>query len=216
MIEIKKNNEPRTLLTYRLQPNASYSEMPKEVKEVVLHSLMEEQGCLCAYCMRRIPQKKKNPGVTIEHWNAQSDSNREMGLDYHNMFAVCSGNRGCGDKKYLTCDARRGKDPLIVNPLKPETLRTIRYKENGVIFSEDSTINQDLNEHLNLNCSALLLPECRAEALKELQKKVYQDNMGKTASKEYFQNLLSRLLQSNSPKKPYVGILISWLEAKID
>lgn len=189
--------------------------MPREVKKAVLHSLIEEQGYLCAYCMRRIPEKKKKPGVTIEHWNAQSENSNEMGLNYHNMLAVCSGNRGSGDKKHLTCDASRGNTPIIVNPLKPETLRSIRYKENGIIFSDDSVINKDLNDHLNLNCNALLLPDCRAAALSELQKKVYDDNPGKTASKEYFQNLLNNLLKSSSKKTPYVGILISWLEAKL-
>lgn len=156
MIEIRKKQEPRALLTYRLQPDASYPDMPKEVKDEILKSLQEEQGHLCAYCMRRIPQKKKEPGVSIEHWNPQSKNNRVGGLDYHNMLAVCSGNRGCGDEASLTCDARKGNKSLTVNPLNPETLKTIRYKGNGVIFSDDSAINDDLNERLNLNCRKIL------------------------------------------------------------
>lgn len=215
MIEIKKKGEPRALLTYRLQPCACYEDMPGEIKAEVLKSLMEEQGHLCAYCMRRIPEKKKVPGVTIEHWEPQSKSDAAKGLDYRNMFAVCSGNRGCGDGKYLTCDAKRGALPLTVSPLKPDTLRTIRYKENGVIFSTDSDIDKELNEYLNLNCDMLQLPACRANALTELQKKVDKDNPGRTATKAYYQGLLEKLVEPSSDKIPFVGILINWLEKKI-
>lgn len=215
MIEIKKKAEPRSLLTYRLQPFASYAAMPGDVKEEVLESLMEEQGYLCAYCMRRIPQKKKNPSVTIEHWDSQSEHDSARGLNYHNMLAVCSGNRGSGAKENLTCDARRGNDVLTVNPLRPETLRTITYNEKGEISSTDDSIKEDLKERLNLNCKALQLPECRAAALRELQEKINADNPGKKATKAYFQNLLNSLMESDTCKKPYVGILINWLESKV-
>ena len=52
MIEIKKGREPDKLLQYRLQENASYEQMDKDVKEDLLEKLLEEQGHICAYCMR--------------------------------------------------------------------------------------------------------------------------------------------------------------------
>ena len=67
MIEIKKSKEPKELLEYRLMDYSSYKDMPSTIKTVVLESLMEEQGHLCAYCMRRIPVKKGYPKATIEH-----------------------------------------------------------------------------------------------------------------------------------------------------
>ena len=48
MIEIKKSKEPKELLTYRLQEYSSYGDMPHDIKEIVISSLMEEQGHLCA------------------------------------------------------------------------------------------------------------------------------------------------------------------------
>ena len=36
-------------------------------------------------------------------------------------LASC-GNRVCGDKKNMTCDAKRGNAVLTVNPRKPETV----------------------------------------------------------------------------------------------
>ena len=72
MIEIKKSKEPKELLTYRLQEYSSYGDMPHDIKEIVISSLMEEQGHLCAYCMRRIPFKDGHPKVTIEHLQPQN------------------------------------------------------------------------------------------------------------------------------------------------
>ena len=99
MIEIKKGKEPPALIAYRKTQYATYDDMPKPVHDAVLRSLMQEQGYLCAYCMRRIPQKGKTPPATIEHWDPQSKTCIAKALDYRNMLAVGNVNRGCGDKE---------------------------------------------------------------------------------------------------------------------
>lgn len=66
------------------------------------------------------------------------------------MFAVCSGNRGCGCEEKLTCDARKGNDAIKVNPCDESTLRGITYKSNGIIQFSDPVIDEDLNQRLNL------------------------------------------------------------------
>lgn len=104
MIEIKKGKEPPELLAYRKKKYAAYDNMPREVHEAVLESLMKEQGYLCAYCMCKIPQTGKMPSATIEHWEPQSKTSEDKALDYRNMLAVCNGNRGCGKKEYMTCE----------------------------------------------------------------------------------------------------------------
>ena len=153
MIEIKKGREPKELVEYRQLPDASYENMDSHLKNIVLDHLLHEQGHLCAYCMRRIPEKRKLPigvqGATIEHWfprNPDSGEDYGQGLDYRNMLAVCSGNRGCGDERNLTCDAKRGNDKLTVNPCNSETLHSITYSHNGKIKSTDTRIDEDLNE----------------------------------------------------------------------
>ena len=221
MIEIKKVREPQELIAHRKKPFTTYANMSKEVHEAVLNSLVEEQGYICAYCMRRIvPQKeqeenKKNRKhlVTIEHIDPQSKTDAVKALDYRNMLAVCDGNRGCGSKKNMICDARRENDALYVNPLKPETLKSIRYKSDGTIFSDIEVVNKDLNERLNLNCQALGLPDMRLAALREMQKQIEKKHP--TGS---IKTICSRYLeyyQQQTRKTPYVGILISWLEKKI-
>ena len=58
------------LIAYKQLPNATYEEMSSELKKIILDSLLKEQGHLCAYCMRRIPETRKLPpgvsGATIE------------------------------------------------------------------------------------------------------------------------------------------------------
>lgn len=213
MIEIKKKKAPRELIEYRRTENAAYGNMPTELKQNVLESLMKEQGYLCAYCMSKIPQEKKSPPVTIEHWEAQSNTSADKALDYRNMLAVCNGNRGCGDKKNTTCDTHRGNTPLIINPLKPSTLRCIQYKSNGIIFSEDSDIDNDLNKTLNLNCSQSGLVENRQKALQTMLTKI----KNKTGTSDFIRYCEKELenFQSQTQKTPYVGILIWWLKKRI-
>lgn len=210
MVEIKKGKEPPVLIAYRKTPYATYDGMPKDIHDAVLESLMKEQGYLCAYCMCRIPQNEKSPSATIEHWDPQSKTSIDKALDYRNMFAVCNGNRGCGAKKYMTCDARRGDDSLTVNPLNPLTISKIEYKSNGIVFSTDPDINNDLNDTLNLNCVAVGLVENRRQALQTmlngLKKKHPNGDIHLTCIR------LLEMYQSKPQKTPYSGIIIQWLQ----
>ena len=68
MIPIKKNASPAILLEKQrialerhLNSNDAYKLLNHEDKMVILKSLMEEQGHLCAYCMRRIPDERELP-----------------------------------------------------------------------------------------------------------------------------------------------------------
>lgn len=220
MIHIQKGNEPKELLQYRLNRSngePTYENMPSEVHQAVLNNLMQEQGFLCAYCMCRIPQDvaKHNPPVSIEHIDPQSKTDEAKALDYGNMLAVCSGNRNpenrgllnLGEKR-LTCDAHRHNRPLTVNPLDSRTLAGISYKSDGTIFSKDSAVNTDLNETLNLNCTAILLPDSRKAARNSLLNEVRKHN----ADIQMFIRRTLDYLKTASHKPPYAGVLVDWLE----
>lgn len=218
MIEIKKGREPDKLLHYRQQDDASYEQMDKEVKEELLEKLLEEQGHICAYCMRRIPEKRALPNgvplVTIEHWYPRNPESKEdigQGLNYRNMFAVCSGNRGCGNKEGMTCDARRGNEPIKVNPCNADTLRGITYTSSGRIQSSDSEIDEDINERLNLNSESISLPENRKQVLQALIDDA-RKNHGTGDISGYCRRKLEQIRDAGDPKIPYVGIMIWWLE----
>lgn len=199
------------------------------LKRQVREALMEEQGHLCAYCMRRIPDSRildsdvDLSNVYIEHWKARSAeqiSGKNLGLDYKNLLAVCSGNekaperQGKHKKRFITCDKKRDHAPLTVNPTDPVTLRTIYYKSNGEIHAEDPVIENDLVVRLNLNCNseAVTLPNSRKAVLDAIQEAVV------TQGGDLRQNCLEQLAlweSETDPKTPYIGIVIWWLKEQL-
>ncbi len=223
MIKIEKGREPKELVEYRRKSGASYEGIDRSVKEKVLESLMKEQGHLCAYCMRRIPEKRRLPdGVspaTIEHWFPQNPEDKEdhgQGLDYRNMLAVCAGNRGCKTEKNLTCDARRKNSAIKVNPCNPDTLKGIFYEATGRIRSVDPAIDEDLDKRLNLNCEAISLPEIRKKVLEELLFDIRKKHPNAGSDiRSYCKRRLKKFSEQKEYKEPYVGILIAWLEKHV-
>ena len=221
MIGIKKGREPDKLLRYRQQESASYEQMDRDVKDELLERLLHEQGHICAYCMKRIPESRKLPNgvapVTIEHWFPRNPDDKEdvgQGLNYRNMFAVCSGNRGCGCKERMTCDAHRGNQPIKVNPCDADTLRGITYTSSGKIQSSDPVVDKDINKRLNLNSDSSSLPENRKQVLQALIDDVRKKH-GTGDISLYCRRKLEQIRDMEDPKMPYVGILIWWLEKHI-
>uniref|UniRef100_UPI003FF03370 retron system putative HNH endonuclease n=1 Tax=Lachnospira eligens TaxID=39485 RepID=UPI003FF03370 len=218
MIHIKKSREPGELIQYRKQSGATYENMSSDLKQKITESLLKEQGHLCAYCMRKIPENRKLPTgvkpVTIEHWyprNPQSNEDIGQGLNYKNMLAVCSGNRGCGNERNMTCDAHRKNKKIKVNPCEPETLLTIKYDAQGRIYSTDKDIDDDINNKLNLNCGALSLPENRKMALNALIMMIHQKYPDGDIS-QYCDMLIKKFEETTDYKTPFVGILLFWLK----
>lgn len=229
MIKINKSESPRELSELRekaLQEGKSVKEafesLRNPLKSNVTELLMKDQGHLCAYCMRRIPDSRPTtndvPKVSIEHLypqNPKAHDGIEGVLDFNNMLAVCSGNQGdrqSKGKSRLTCDAKRGNRPLKISPLDSSTLETIYYTSTGRIASADEEINRDIDQILNLNChvDAVRLPESRKEVLDAIQESVASMNHGEILT--YSKQILSEFESETDPKTPYVGIIIWWLK----
>jgi len=244
MIAIVKQEPPEVLIERqkqakekKLNSHDSYALLSGVDKKIILKRLLEEQGGLCAYCMRklpdeRVPEKDRNDvqPVTIEHIfprNPQGGEERGQGLDYANMVAVCSGNvrkrqkatnehpqKQRNTKGQLTCGAKKKESLLrIVNPCKPASLTTIKYKHNGTIYSENPDVNYDLNITLGLNCSTCVepLPEARKKVRVEIEKEV-QDLCSDETNFETCCSLLEFYKRQTNPKTPYVGVIIWFLE----
>lgn len=234
MIEIKKGTPPAILLEKQeiakaknLNPRKSYELLNHAEKQTVLQALMKEQGHLCAYCMRRIPDERELPPdidqVTIEHWLPRSYENNadyNQGLDYHNLFAVCSGNRGKRHTRKirdLTCDAKRSSthNQLTLNPCDPISLSKIKYKADGKMISDDENILDDIEVKLNLNCisDAVQLPQARKNVLDTFISQLPNDQeqilLSCKAALELFE-------AESDPKTPYIGILLWWLRDYIN
>lgn len=172
---------------YRLQnlkrENGIYEDVKNNVsrndfiRDEVLTSLLEEQGYLCAYCMKEITLKNSS----IEHIIGQNyikndvEIGKENQINYDNFLAVCDG-KSCKDN--LHCDKNRANyqknRPLFVTPLENRIMQNIKFSEKGMIYykefleieeieklknhnelDEDSNIKYDLQEVLNLNCENL-------------------------------------------------------------
>ena len=220
MIRIKKGREPGKLLWYRQQDGASYEQMDKEVREELIDQLLREQGHLCAYCMRRIDSPSV---VRIEHCRPRHPKDeivhdKKATLDFKWMLGVCYGNSLVKGVKTedTTCDAHRKNTELTINPFDEVSVRKIKYKADGSIYSEDEEINKDVTDTLNLNCPALSLPLTRKKVLSEAQKRIVQKCAGK--SQDAYVHELERTYTSLVQERnltPYCGIIISWLEGKL-
>ena len=155
MREIVKSREPRELEEYRRKSDAVY-DGPQftEVKEAIRDQLLNEQGYLCAYCMRRISSGYGQ--MKVEHWHCQDNYKFEQ-LDYKNMLGVCSGNEG-SPLENQTCDTRKGNVELKYNPANcSHRIESQIYflLDTGMIESSDGEFNAQLNNVLNLNHTRL-------------------------------------------------------------
>lgn len=115
-----------------------------------------------------------------------------------------------------TCDAHRGNTELTVNPFDELSVRKIKYKTDGRIYSDDADINKDVTETLNLNCEAVSLPETRKRVLMEEKSRIMRKCKGK--SQDAFIRELERTYEGLVQKRnltPYCGIIISWIESKL-
>jgi uncharacterized protein (TIGR02646 family) len=207
MKQITKNAEPRSLIQYRAN-RGTFDDMPSDIKDNLRSSLLDEQGHICCYCMKRIPQKlnskeieKNYPSCKIEHVKCQS-KNHDQELAYKNILLACNGNHG-SPKKMQTCDTYKGENDLSFNPansaINIESL--IKYAANGDIYSDDETINTELSEILNLNTKDLR--DIRAILYKDIQDKIIREGKqrsGKEIQKHFYESEKERLLLRNDDK----------------
>jgi len=209
MIYIRKGTEPRSLTEYRNQPGATYEGYRE--KDALRDALLEEQGYICAYCMRRISKEK----MKIEHWKAQNapdGTGAAHALEYRNMLGVCLGNQS-SSHDMQTCDTYRGNAELFVDPRKESHTQQIAYRGDGTIYSEDSRIDFDLNQRLNLNCEGALLKQGRKEKIQKLQEYLKRQRDHGQWSIELL-NKAKRHFESRQDGKyqPYIGAILFWIE----
>lgn len=212
MIAIKKQSEPAALLAYRKQPDSCYDGAHfTSVKDAVRSSLLEEQGYLCAYCMVSLEDDRQK--VKIEHWQSQSDY-PERQLDYKNMLVVCKGNEGCGIASQH-CDTRKGNQKLSINPAEPShsVEEKIKHLGNGRLTVDEPTLDDELNQVLNLNYHRL--QENRKEVIRAVQQ-VLSKGRGTVTTVQ-----LKKLLQAwqttdvNGKKKSFCGTATYYLNKKL-
>ena len=221
MIVVQKGKEPNSLLAFRKQhPDADYEDMPTNVLKDVRSQMWEEQGHLCAYCMKKIEDPRD---VRVEHCKPRHPQDeikhdKKATLEFKWMLGVCYGNsieKGVKPED-TTCDAHKGNAELTINPFDELSVRKIKYKADGSIYSDDADINEDVTEILNLNCEAVSLPETRKNVLNVLKNVIVEKCKGKShdAYIRELERIYDRLVYQRN-LTPYCGIIISWLEEKL-
>jgi len=208
MKSIRKQREPLSLVSHRLTQHATYANLDKtEVRD----SLLQEQGYICCYCMRRIPEKSSNPGCKIEHYLCQEE-NGDKELQYSNMLLACTGQEGL-PYRLQTCDSHKGNLILTCNPTARGNIELlIKYKSNGEIYSNDANIDNDLNKVLNLNVKTL--KDNRRVMYEEIQGRIRGEGKrlgNKALKKSFLESEKEKLL--SIPKGKYreycmVGVYI--------
>lgn len=217
MLPIKKGAPPQALTdaVHRIKSmpdtTLSWQQLDSGERAGVCGALIQEQGGLCAYCMRRIAVNNAH----VEHIKPQSAGfghNDPDSVDYANLLAVCDGFEG--SQADLTCDRARGDRPLTINPTIPGTLEGIRYKRDGAIYSDDSTIDCDLKETLNLNQRLLL--RNRSEALRSAYERlrVMGAKRGRASVAAFCKKYVEEHRMSAAARVPYDGIVVYFFERR--
>lgn len=123
-----------------------------EVKQKLKKSLLEEQGHICCYCMKRITAEESH----IEHFVPRTLSwkypAKDIQLGYENLFASCMGENADGSH----CGHHKDKyysDSLLC-PTETDMEKHFTYSANGAITGTDEQ-GKETVDVLNLDCYVL-------------------------------------------------------------
>jgi len=224
MKQIIKLAEPNSLTQHRAKAHSSYSNLPISVKEELRDNLLIEQGYLCCYCMKRIPEKNNLGGcihsdMKIEHYKCQDDFKNSQ-LTYENLLGACMGNEG-RSKHLQTCDTKKGNLSLKINPISsfPNCETLFKYNSDGEISSinGDVEINKQINDVLNLNMQTL--KDNRKQIYLEVQKRVESEskkhNTKQLRIKYFSQERDKWLMKINGKYKEFCMVAVYYLTKKI-
>jgi uncharacterized protein (TIGR02646 family) len=230
MKHIKKQKEPQTLTDKRNTDGSIYDSPQKDWQD----ALLEEQGHICAYCMRRISLDRKNgkPCIEIEHYRSRK-LHPELSLRWENMIGVCNGDtvseghcdkaKGKNDYKGVFVQGKaNGKVKLnILNPLEiNKSEKIITYSSFGEILpnlednESQNRIVEDLDCILNLNNEKLR--EYRAEAIASATRNLMKKYpTGDWTIKQVDEEIkIWKGKDKDGKYKPFCQAAIWWLEKK--
>jgi uncharacterized protein (TIGR02646 family) len=171
---IRKGFAPSSLIAFqRSNPNpATCYEDYKDKddhwdKEKWSKVLLQEQGYICAYTMKRISLGSGN--MKREHIIEQNGTIAND-INHGNVVAVCMGNEGYPPEEQYA-DTRKGyiynkygRVLQNINPCDPQCETKIKYRDTGEIYSENILVQEEIVDDksrshlsiLNLNFQTLV------------------------------------------------------------
>lgn len=230
---IKKNlqAEPNALRKYRSKTsNAHYSGyIDKDIDTGEVYplkkALLDEQGYICAYCMKRITlvlNQQNKPQVEVEHFLPQK-LNPELDLVYQNMLGVCNGlSQGYPEKCHLHhCDKTNGEAGKINGHIKLKKLdprsssceQLLYYNLEGEVLAvrNDEDVTHDLEKVLNLNNKAL--KNARKDIIDKARDKMKQEKPFQQWNKIFLEKHLTEWQSMAEGKfRPYCMAAVWFIE----
>lgn len=200
---ITKCQEPKEWLNYRLTPGVVFAPIP-ELRE----SLYQEQGGICAYCMRRLKDEpsREYPSNKVEHIKPRSIY-PNLTFDYNNLVLCCDGRTG----NVSHCDTSKGNQDLSFSPLEPHFIESLSYSSKGEIKSSNPKWDKELNEILNLNHPYLV---SNRRAAREAFIKRMGNHWSKRDLNKVLQNWSCR--DADGCYKEFCGIVIHLIKKKLN
>lgn len=156
--------------------------------------------------------------MKIEHWYPEDRLTEPEKLDYSNMLGVCKGHLDEQKGKFDTCDTHKGNHLITVDPRDSNMIREIKYQtKSGKIYSDNPSINHDLDITLNLNENGHLLKQNRKAVLDEVILKLSKERSKGNWNRRMLQAMKSKYEQCDSEgkKKEYAGIILWYLDKKL-
>ncbi len=220
--KITKTTEPKSLTAYRstishknLEDSNIYEDFKEKTKEQCRENradnlrkqLLQEQGYICCYCMSRIDCDNSK----IEHFRPQT-KNRDLQIDYQNLFIACSGGEGSKFKGQF-CDTKKGEKDLNSIDLLSSIEDSVNYTKsakNISIASNDKSIDKEINDILNLNVT--VLSRNRKEAYDRVMKNLKLRGYTTTSihkALNYYKT------QHNGKFEPYCEMIVYFLTKKL-
>ena len=197
MRHIKKSKEPQSLATFKgIQVKnftPTFEALPPHVIQEIVNNLMQDQGCLCCYCMDEI---------TLENARlVQFIASQEEALHYTNMFLACS-NSNALLPQHQHCYIKKGTD-LIPKYMADEQCTTyFRYNTLGEIvpMCEFRTIRKCQDNYRKLSpvqqgvLAAIEILNLNADRLCEQRKAIYTQiaTLFNRAKKEQIQQAVEK------------------------
>lgn len=207
MNRIRKGCEPTAWLRFRKTPGVEFEAIPE-----LQDALLQEQGHLCAYCMRRIPVRGRvGERMRVEHIKPRRYS--ALVMDYGNLVACCPGTISGTHPDEIHCDRRKSEREISFDLFSPAFIDSLSYSSgNGKIKSSNTSYDWEINNILGLNNK--LLAENRLQALEGVMIRLGQAGAWKRAE---VQSLLqdweaAHMYGTKRQFKEYNGIVVWFLK----
>lgn len=207
MINIHKdsNNEPQSWIDYRKTPGVAYSPSPD-----LRISLLEEQGHICAFCMRRIPVQDHAVKEHSKIAHLLSRTNHESKqLHYNNMVLSCPGNIDGNPH----CDNAQGSTDITIPIFSSKFQNSINYSsKDGKIQSNNNEWDHQICDVLRLNNKLLMSNRTQTldGVIQVLNSRSWSERELKRQLEKWENN------DKSGKKHPFCGIVIWYLKKKLD